>query len=115
MFAHLPPPEDLFERALKLNSLKIAGGYLLVLQAFDDDKKDDSYAIEDSAVRLLKLASQKGDWELCGELARFLIALDGSGEMLRRAIVQVGLRNGNLSPSVPWNNSSRKQLDQRSS
>ena len=114
LFAHLPPPEDLFEQALKLNSLKIAGGYLLVLQAFDEKKKDDSYAIEDSAVRLLRLASQKGDWELCGELARFLIALDGSGEMLRRAIVQVGLRNGNLSPLVPWNNSSKKQLDANS-
>jgi hypothetical protein len=99
LFAHLPPPEELFEQALKLSALKTAGGYLLVLQALDDDaQEDDEYAIEDSAIRLLRLASQKGDWELCGELARFLIALDGSGEMLRRAIISVGLRNGALSP-----------------
>ncbi|KLJ10646.1 hypothetical protein EMPG_13976 [Blastomyces silverae] len=96
LFAHLPPPKELFEQALRLNSLKTAGGYLLVLQAFDE--KEDGGAdegIEDSVVRLLRLASQKGDWELCGELARFLIALDESGEMLQRAVVKVGLRRGN--------------------
>lgn len=40
------------------------------------------------------LGSRKGDWELCAELARFLIALDGSGDMLRRAVARVGLRGG---------------------
>ncbi|KAE8135486.1 RIC1-domain-containing protein [Aspergillus pseudotamarii] len=87
--------KDLFEQALRLDSLKTAVGYLLVLQAFEDD---DGYEapIEDYVVRLLVLASQKGDWELCAELARFLIALDGSGEMLRRAIERTGLRNGGL-------------------
>ncbi|OJD22088.1 hypothetical protein ACJ73_06569 [Blastomyces percursus] len=102
LFAHLPPPKELFEQALRLNSLKTAGGYLLVLQAFDE--KEDGGAdegIEDSVVRLLRLASQKGDWELCGELARFLIALDDSGEMLQRAVVKVGLRRENQpSPNV---------------
>ncbi|EEH45701.2 uncharacterized protein PADG_01851 [Paracoccidioides brasiliensis Pb18] len=102
LFAHLPHPKELFEQALKLNSLKTAGGYLLVLQSFDeqeDEAADDK--IEDSVVRLLRLASQRGDWELCGELARFLIALDRSGQMLERAIVRVGLRNRNhrSSPS----------------
>lgn len=43
-------------------------------------------------MRLIGLASQKSDWELCAELARFLIALDASGEMLQRAIGRVGLR-----------------------
>ncbi|KKZ57983.1 hypothetical protein EMCG_05535 [[Emmonsia] crescens] len=104
LFAHLPPPKELFEQALKLNSLKTAGGYLLVLQAFDE--KEDGGAdegIEDSVVRLLKLASQKDDWELCGELARFLIALDGSGQTLQRAVVKVGLRNGIHSSSNALN------------
>ena len=81
-----------------MNSLKTAGGYLLVLQSFDDKEDDGSNdRIEDSVVRLLKLASQKGDWELCGELARFLIALDASGKMLRRAVVNAGLRKGDLT------------------
>ncbi|KAM5504598.1 WD40 repeat protein [Microsporum canis] len=96
LFAYLPPPNELFEQALKFNSLKTAGGYLLVLQAFDDvddeDSADSIDKIEDSAVRLLRLASQRGDWELCGEIAQFLIALDGSGEVLKRAVVRVGLR-----------------------
>ncbi|KAG5207090.1 RIC1 domain-containing protein [Trichophyton interdigitale] len=96
LFAYLPPPNELFEQALKFNSLKTAGGYLLVLQAFDDIDDEDSGdgfdKIEDSAVRLLRLASQRGDWELCGEIAQFLIALDGSGKVLKRAVVRVGLR-----------------------
>ncbi|WEW61587.1 WD40 repeat protein [Emydomyces testavorans] len=100
LFAHLPPPNELFEQALKFNSLKTAGGYLLVLQAFDDSSNESNdEKIEASVVRLLRLASQKGDWELCGELARFLMALDSSGDMLRRAVVKVGLRRGDqLSP-----------------
>jgi hypothetical protein len=80
---------------LKLNSLKTAVGYLLVLQAFEDDDGHEA-PIEDYVVRLLVLASQKGDWELCAELARFLIALDESGDMLRRAIDRTGLRDGGL-------------------
>ncbi|KAB8238800.1 RIC1 family protein [Aspergillus alliaceus] len=95
LFTYLPPPRDLFEQALRLNSLKTAVGYLLVLQAFEDDDGHEA-PIEDYVVRLLVLASQRSDWELCGELARFLIALDGSGEMLRRAVDRTGLRNGGL-------------------
>lgn len=92
LFTHLPPPKDLFEQALKLNSLKTAVGYLLVLQAFEEDEEPGHEGqIEDYVVRLIALASQKGDWELCGELARFLIALDASGDMLRRTISRVGL------------------------
>ncbi|KAH3347641.1 hypothetical protein KXW44_009658 [Aspergillus fumigatus] len=94
LFNHLPPPKDLFEQALRLNSLKTAVGYLLVLQAMEDEGEGGHEApIEDYVVRLIGLASQNSDWELCGELARFLIALDASGDMLRRAISRVGLRN----------------------
>ncbi|KAI9928740.1 hypothetical protein ASPWEDRAFT_106509 [Aspergillus wentii DTO 134E9] len=104
LFAYLPPPKDLFEQALKLDSLKTAVGYLLVLQAFEDEKEGHDAPIEDYVVRLIWLASQKDDWDLCAELARFLIALDGSGEMLRRAISRVGFRNGGL-PSASLNGS----------
>lgn len=102
LFAHLPPPKELFEQALKLNSLKTAGGYLLVLQALEDEQGNDGQ-IEDYAVRLLGLASRKKDWDLCGELARFLMALDPSGDMLRRAIARVGLRDGGNSETVSPN------------
>lgn len=87
----------MFEQALKLRSLKTAAGYLLILQALDDGEEDEETSksrTEDYAVRLLGLAAQKNDWDLCAELARFLIALDGSGEMLRRTIDRVGLRRG---------------------
>ncbi|KAJ5436799.1 Ribosome control protein 1 [Penicillium cf. griseofulvum] len=99
LFAYLPPPKDLFEQALKLDSLKTAVGYLLVLQAFEDEEEGHDGRIEEYVVRLIALASQKGDWELCAELARFLIALDASGEMLRRAISRVGLRPDSRSPT----------------
>jgi hypothetical protein len=92
LFAHLPPANDLFEQALRLKSLKTAAGYLLVLQALDEEEEGSESRIEDHAVRLLGLASQKGDWDLCAELARFLMALDNSGDMLRRTIERVGLR-----------------------
>ncbi|KAJ5336130.1 uncharacterized protein N7506_004152 [Penicillium brevicompactum] len=88
-----PSPKDLFEQALRLDALKTAVGYLLVLQAFEDEEQEHDGRIEEYVVRLIALASQKGDWELCAELARFLIALDASGEMLQRAIARVGLRS----------------------
>lgn len=108
LFAYLPSPKDLFEEALKLDALKTAVGYLLVLQAFEDEEQAHDGRIEEYVVRLIALASQKGDWELCAELARFLIALDASGEMLQRAIARVGLRSnavssakGSLGTSTP--------------
>ncbi|EAS27670.3 uncharacterized protein CIMG_10275 [Coccidioides immitis RS] len=112
LFAHLPPPSELFEQALKFNSLKTAGGYLLVLQAFDDSEDENNdEKTEESAIRLLRLASHKGDWELCGELARFLMALDSSGNMLRRAVVKVGLRGDQLSlPRVNANGVPTQEL-----
>jgi len=92
LFTYLPPPKDLFEQALRLDALKTAVGYLLVLQAFEDEEQGHDGRIEEYVVRLIGLASRKSDWELCAELARFLIALDASGEMLQRAIGRVGLR-----------------------
>ncbi|KAJ5995460.1 hypothetical protein N7481_002437 [Penicillium waksmanii] len=101
LFTYLPPPKDLFEQALRLDSLKTAVGYLLVLQAFEDEDHNHDGQIEDYVVRLIGLASRKGDWELCTELARFLIALDSSGEMLQRAISRVGLRRSPTNGTHP--------------
>lgn len=81
LFAHLPPPQELFEESLQKGLFKTAGGYLLVLHTFEE--LDSS---SDQAVRLLRKAKQAQDWELCKELARFLMALDHSGNTLREAL-----------------------------
>ena len=84
LFHHLPPPEELFREALHHNKLKTAGGYLLVLHTLED-----SNSSSDQAIRLLKRAKQAQDWDLCKELARFLMALDQSGDVLREAMQRV--------------------------
>jgi hypothetical protein len=104
LFAHLPPPLTLFEQALELEDLKTATGYLLVLQgmgeeeeeAAEDDDHDhdhdrasdtyDAHKFEGYVVRLMKLARQKSDFELCADLARFMIGVDPRGDALRRVI-----------------------------
>ena len=45
---------------------------------------------------LLQRAKEVGDWDLCKELARFLMALDESGEELRRAVKKM-----NIQPNFP--------------
>ena len=81
LFTHLPPPQELFEESLQKGRLKTAGGYLLVLHTFEE--LDTS---SEQAVRLLRKAKEAQDWELCKELARFLMALDQSGDTLREAL-----------------------------
>lgn len=44
-------------------------------------------------VRLLAIAVAQGDWELCKELARFLVALDDTGKTLKEALELVELRS----------------------
>lgn len=68
--------------------LKTAGGYLLVLHTLDELGNSSGQLI-----MLLRRARAEGDWDLCKELARFLMALDASGETLRRALEEVGLRS----------------------
>ena len=83
----------LFEQALQLDDLKTASGYLIVLQGLEDQEDDfDTGKLEDYVVRLMKLARRQNDFELCAELARFMIALDPRGAALRRVIYQVGFR-----------------------
>ncbi|KAL6717855.1 WD40 repeat protein [Lecanora helva] len=88
LFSHLPPPETLFEQSLQKNMLKTAGGYLLVMHTFDDEEGETS---SEQCVRLLQRAKEAGDWDLCKELARFLMALDETGEVLRGAVGRMGL------------------------
>ena len=81
LFANLPPPRELFETSLEKGMLKTAGGYLLILHTFEDLESSSQ-----QCVRLLRRAKQAGDWDLCKELARFLMALDTRGNMLREAV-----------------------------
>ncbi len=87
LFSNLPPPEELFEESLQKGNLKTAGGYLLVLHTFEELK-----STGDQVVRLLQRAKDEQDWELCKELARFLMALDESGATLRSTLELVELK-----------------------
>ena len=93
LFAHLPPPLALFEQALELEDLKTATGYLIVLQGLEEEQEHDvldTRKFEQHVVRLMRLANQKGDYELCSELARFMMGIDPRGNALRRVIQAVG-------------------------
>ena len=81
LFKTLPSPEELFEESLQRGMLKTAGGYLIVLHTFE--KLDPG---SEQCIRLLHKAKAAGEWELCKELARFLMALDESGDTLRDAM-----------------------------
>lgn len=88
LFAYLPPPTELFEESLRRGMLKTAGGYLLVLHTFEELSSS-----SEQLVRLLGRAKDEGEWELCKELARFLMALDESGATLKEALALVDLRS----------------------
>jgi hypothetical protein len=87
LFAYLPPPQELFEESLQRGSLKTAGGYLLILHTFDE-----LATASEQSVRLLSRAMREEDWDLCKELARFLAALDETGDTLREAMEMVKIR-----------------------
>jgi len=59
---------------------------LLVLHTLDELGSSSQQLI-----RLLRRAKNEMDWELCKELARFLMALDESGDTLRADLGEVGL------------------------
>jgi hypothetical protein len=87
LFAYLPPPQELFEESLQRGSLKTAGGYLLILHTFDE-----LATASEQSVRLLSRAMHEEDWDLCKELARFLAALDETGDTLGEAMDMVKAR-----------------------
>lgn len=93
LFSNLPPPEELFEESLQKGNLKTAGGYLLVLHTFEELRPTG-----DQVVRLLQRAKSEQDWELCKELARFLMALDESGATLRSTLELVELKRPTAQP-----------------
>ncbi|KAL8691313.1 MAG: hypothetical protein Q9224_004206 [Gallowayella concinna] len=97
LFAYLPSPQQLFEESLEKGLLKTAGGYLLVLHTFQELETS-----SEQCIRLLQMAKEVGDWDLCKELGRFLMALDASGDTLHEALGRLNVQttgemNGNSS------------------
>lgn len=86
LFDQLPPVEQLFETSLQDGALKTASGYLLVLHTLSD-----IHTTSPQVISLLRAAKEAQDWELCKELARFLMALDESGATLQQALDLVNL------------------------
>ncbi|PTB64112.1 RIC1-domain-containing protein [Trichoderma citrinoviride] len=103
LFAYLPPAQELFEESLQRGSLKTAGGYLIILHTLDELD-----ASLEQSVRVLSRAIREGDWELCKELARFLAAMDETGEILKEAMKMANV--GLTQMSSQDNISSRLEL-----
>lgn len=108
LFAYLPPPQELFEESLQRGSLKTAGGYLLILHTFDE-----LATASEQSVRLLSRAMLEEDWDLCKELARFLAALDDTGNTLREAMemVKARIRQGREFDDGPIKNGFMARLE----
>ncbi|GAB7363893.1 hypothetical protein MBLNU230_g4456t1 [Neophaeotheca triangularis] len=102
LFESLPPVLSLFEEALAKGKSKTAAGYLLVLHALESEGEGGLQTRE--FARLLRQAANEEDWELCRELARFLMGIDGSGDTLRAVKEEANLGGGamreqsNVSP-----------------
>ena len=103
LFNHLPAPLKLFEQALELEDLKTASGFLIILQGLEENVEEEpdeaesgsskqEFNLEAQVVRLMKVAHEKGDYELCSELARFMMGVDPRGRALRRVIAAVGFK-----------------------
>lgn len=104
LLAHLPPPAVLFEQALQLNDLKTATGCLIVLHSFGEDQRESNGNeddVEACVTRLMTLARDKDDWELCSDLAQFLMALEPMGDALRRVVEAVGFQAVQSSKARP--------------
>lgn len=108
LFAHLPPPSELFEASMAKGDLKTAGGYLLVLHTLAEINSD-----APEVIRLLRAARQEQEWELCKELARFLMALDQSGATLAKALQMMDLGES-LSPTATSRQADRAAVVQKS-
>ncbi|KAG9656987.1 hypothetical protein KCU95_g8958, partial [Aureobasidium melanogenum] len=88
LFRYLPPVAELFEESLRKDMLKTAGSYLLILHAFDEG----SFSARQTST-LFKRARNEGDWDLCKELARFLVGIDETGNLLKSVLFRAGLRD----------------------
>ncbi|TFK57640.1 RIC1-domain-containing protein [Heliocybe sulcata] len=89
LFDVVGSPKSLFEICLSTGRLKTAASYLLVLHTLEqlDESNEDAH-------RLLKVAIQEEDWQLCRELIRFLRSIDESGSALQDALAKANIESG---------------------
>ncbi|KAF2222909.1 RIC1-domain-containing protein [Elsinoe ampelina] len=90
LFKHLPPVVELFEEAMDKGQLKTAGGFLLVLHTFDEEAFN-----AEMMSRLMSKAKEEGEWDLCKELARFLVGVDNTGGLLEEVMRGAGMSSTN--------------------
>ncbi|PWN53330.1 RIC1-domain-containing protein [Violaceomyces palustris] len=86
LFDVVGKPIDLFEKCLAAKEYKTAGSYLLVLHNLEPLEESTAHT-----VRLLRLAVEMNDWNLCKDLLRFVKSIDESGHALREAIKGAGM------------------------
>jgi hypothetical protein len=94
LFGVVGRPRDLYEQCISASQLRTAASYLLVMHTLEeaDDAAD--------TVRLLRLAIEAHETQLCKELLRFLHSIDDTGAALCRAIDEVPIPlTGGLTPS----------------
>lgn len=73
LFSTVGPPKDLFELCLLKGNLETAATYLIILQNLEKP-----IVSRQHATILLDSALDRGYWELCRDLVRFLKAIDSS-------------------------------------
>ncbi|XP_059149431.1 guanine nucleotide exchange factor subunit RIC1-like isoform X4 [Physella acuta] len=73
LFSTVGNPKDLFEECLMLGNLETAATYLIILQNLEKP-----IVSRQHATILLDSALDKGYWELCRDLVRFLKAIDST-------------------------------------
>lgn len=101
LFSVLGSPQKLFEKCIETGNLSTAGGYLLVLHYLDQDsdKKqsefDASTTTMDNTAKLLKVAGETQNWELCKELLRFVKSIDPSGILLKITLQKANFQVSN--------------------
>lgn len=94
LFGVVGSPRELYDRCVAAGALRTAAGYLLVMHTLEEGED------ADDTVRLLRLAMDRGETQLCKELLRFLHSTDDTGDALRRAIDQLGIIKVNLALPV---------------
>lgn len=97
LFDIIGSPRLLFEKCIERGKLTTAGGYLLVLHTLEQHEQN-----FENTSRLLKLAYEAQNWDLCKELARFITATDPTGETLRRTLKEAEI-NVETRLSTPTN------------
>lgn len=102
LFSVLGSPQKLFERCMSSGKLSTAGGYLLVLHTLDQrnskkhvEELDISTTTMNNTAKLLRVAFDNQNWELCKELIRFVRSIDPTGMLLKKILISANINDAN--------------------